>query len=79
MSETTETLHAEAPRTHARTMEEEIDHLRTNFQGQCKVIDMEGKFVKIVKLHPEDLDIVFNFKVTGNYTYLICFMQNDSL
>ena len=51
--------------SHTSTMEEELNHIRTLFDGQCKVIDTEGKFVKTVKLHPTDLDIVFNFKVTG--------------
>lgn len=44
---------------------DELAHLSSHFKGQCKVIDAAGKFVKTVKLHPDNLDIVFNFKVTG--------------
>lgn len=51
----------------ATKMEEELEKLRAEFQGQCKVIDSDGKFSKTIKLHPTDLDIVFNFKVTGEY------------
>ena len=52
----------------------ELAHLASEFKGQCKVIDSTGKFVKTVKLHPENLDIVFNFKITGNYYcwYVVC-------
>jgi len=28
-------------------------------------MEATGKFPKVVKLHPENLDIVFNFKLTG--------------
>jgi len=47
------------------SMATEIEQLTSNFKGQCKVMEATGKFPKVVKLHPENLDIVFNFKLTG--------------
>ncbi|WAR26146.1 LENG9-like protein [Mya arenaria] len=50
-----------------KSMEAEIEDLTSTFQGQCKVLESNGKFQKTVKLHPEHLDIVFNFKLTNTY------------
>lgn len=51
----------------SRDLSTELVMLSSTFKGQCKVIDTTGKFVKTVKLHPENLDIVFNFKLTETY------------
>lgn len=50
---------------------DELENLSSKFKGQCKVIDTTGKFVKIVKLHPENLDIVFNFKIAEGYPSIV--------
>ncbi|KAH3816270.1 leukocyte receptor cluster member 9-like [Dreissena polymorpha] len=70
MAGTNETASTQPTHDGVRTfshMEEEISRLSANFKGQCKVIDTNGKFVKTVKLHPEGLDIVCNFKLTDSY------------
>ncbi|XP_045166063.2 leukocyte receptor cluster member 9-like [Mercenaria mercenaria] len=64
-----------------RKLAEELAHLISQFKGQCKVINTAGKFAKTVKLHPENLDIVFNFKLTDAYpnTVPVIEIRSESL
>ncbi|KAL3857155.1 hypothetical protein ACJMK2_011850 [Sinanodonta woodiana] len=42
--------------------QDEIDYLKQHFKGQCKVLNLSANY-DTIKLHPEELDIVFNFKL----------------
>ncbi|KAK3576553.1 hypothetical protein CHS0354_011231 [Potamilus streckersoni] len=50
--------------------QEEIDYLKQNFKGQCKVLNWTANY-DTIKLHPEELDIVFNFKLPKSTRILI--------